>query len=202
MHAFLIVGADNLAVQTRATRLASDKNFKLVDFTIRKVEDVRQFNKFVRLTLAEPTAYLFADFHLATEEAQNAFLKTLEEPQSNLKLFLTSPNESGVLPTILSRCQIIRVADSQTEDVNGEIITFDGLNMSDKLAFVDKIKDRQKAIAFLEQFLKLTHKKLLQNPLTQQSLARNSKTTLLALDNIKKSGNITLQLANFVINLI
>jgi DNA polymerase-3 subunit delta' len=36
--------------------------------------------------------------------AQNALLKTLEEPPNNSLLFLVAPNVGGLLPTLRSRC--------------------------------------------------------------------------------------------------
>jgi DNA polymerase-3 subunit delta' len=44
-----------------------------------------------------------------TDQAQNALLKTLEQPPSNVIIILTVTNISAVLSTILSRCQIINV---------------------------------------------------------------------------------------------
>src|SRR5207244_3800225 len=41
-------------------------------------------------------------------QAQNAFLKTLEEPHANTLIILTSSNPNRLLPTIHSRCQEIR----------------------------------------------------------------------------------------------
>ncbi len=46
--------------------------------------------------------------HLMTKEAQNCFLKTLEEPKSNTILILITPYPSLLLPTVLSRCQEIK----------------------------------------------------------------------------------------------
>ena len=40
-----------------------------------------------------------------TDQALNALLKFLEEPDSNVYAFLTTNNEGNVLPTIVSRCQ-------------------------------------------------------------------------------------------------
>ena len=40
------------------------------------------------------------------EEAANALLKTLEEPLEHCLFILTAENENGILPTVLSRCQI------------------------------------------------------------------------------------------------
>ena len=44
-------------------------------------------------------------FEDGNEEAQNAFLKTLEEPPSHAILILTTQDAGLLLPTIVSRCQ-------------------------------------------------------------------------------------------------
>lgn len=44
-----------------------------------------------------------------TVEAQNALLKTLEEPPAHSVLILTTPSTKNLLPTIVSRCQIVRL---------------------------------------------------------------------------------------------
>lgn len=64
-----------------------------------------------------------------TPVAVNALLKFLEEPGNNIYAFLTTENESKVLPTILSRTQILRfksiprseiLFDAKKEDVSNE----------------------------------------------------------------------------------
>jgi len=44
-----------------------------------------------------------------TVPAQNAFLKILEEPPKNSIIILTTQNTNLLLPTITSRCQIVRL---------------------------------------------------------------------------------------------
>lgn len=51
---------------------------------------------------------VFPDAHMMNASCQNALLKTLEEPPEGSLLILTG-SEEGVLPTIRSRCMIIRV---------------------------------------------------------------------------------------------
>ena len=46
------------------------------------------------------------------DAAQNAFLKTLEEPPPQTLLILLSANISALLPTTRSRCQLIELSDS------------------------------------------------------------------------------------------
>jgi DNA polymerase-3 subunit delta' len=57
--------------------------------------------------------------HLMNQEAQNCFLKTLEEPKKNTYLILITEYPESLLPTILSRCQIIKfysVSKKEIED--------------------------------------------------------------------------------------
>ena len=62
--------------------------------------------------------YIIEDGHLMTEEAQNAFLKTLEEPPEYAVFIILTPSAEPLLQTVLSRAVLIHfppVADSVTE---------------------------------------------------------------------------------------
>jgi DNA polymerase-3 subunit delta' len=50
---------------------------------------------------------IITDMHTATEEAQNALLKTLEEPPVHAVLILTALDIGLVVPTVVSRCRVI-----------------------------------------------------------------------------------------------
>ena len=63
-----------------------------------------------------------------TTQAQNAFLKLLEEPNDNIHFMLITSDTSKILPTILSRVielNIQRLTNSQTEEI------LDNLNVTD-----------------------------------------------------------------------
>jgi len=69
---------------------------------------------------ARGRVFLVRDAERMTDEAQNAFLKTLEEPPERCLLILTSSRPQGLLPTIRSRCQESRLkalSDEQTRAV-------------------------------------------------------------------------------------
>ncbi|HOB19782.1 MAG TPA: DNA polymerase III subunit delta' [Candidatus Atribacteria bacterium] len=51
-----------------------------------------------------------------TEQAQNALLKTLEEPPDHACIILLTENMNALLPTILSRCQIFRISSLPVRD--------------------------------------------------------------------------------------
>jgi DNA polymerase-3 subunit delta' len=52
---------------------------------------------------------LLPNFQRATEEASNALLKTLEEPPDKVILLLTADTLESLLPTIVSRGEVIRL---------------------------------------------------------------------------------------------
>ncbi len=54
--------------------------------------------------------------HTMEESAQNALLKTLEEPPANT-IFLLAGLEAGLLPTIRSRCAILRLGAEPEEEL-------------------------------------------------------------------------------------
>jgi DNA polymerase-3 subunit delta' len=52
---------------------------------------------------------IFLRFHEANAAAANALLKILEEPPEAVVLILTADDVEAVLPTILSRCEVLRL---------------------------------------------------------------------------------------------
>ena len=53
--------------------------------------------------------YILSDAAIMTEEAQNALLKTLEEPPEYAVIMLLTDNKERMLPTILSRCVCLNI---------------------------------------------------------------------------------------------
>jgi DNA polymerase-3 subunit delta' len=57
----------------------------------------------------------------------NKLLKLIEEPPPNTVFILVSDGEEGVLPTIISRCQTIRIPVLEADDVSNALISRGGL---------------------------------------------------------------------------
>jgi DNA polymerase-3 subunit delta' len=74
-----------------------------------KVEEVRQLQHQLALSTFEGRwrVALLPRFHQATVSAANALLKTLEEPSPQVVLMLTSTSKEVLLPTIVSRCEVV-----------------------------------------------------------------------------------------------
>lgn len=60
---------------------------------------------------------IFLRFQEANESAANALLKTLEEAPSYAVLILTADNPEQLLPTIVSRCEVLRLRPLQVTEV-------------------------------------------------------------------------------------
>ena len=75
-----------------------------------KVGDIENLQKFLASSSLEKQGkkiYIINRLENANKEAVNALLKTLEEPSSSVYAFITTQNEAKLLPTIISRCQIL-----------------------------------------------------------------------------------------------
>jgi len=60
---------------------------------------------------------IFLRFQEANDNAANALLKTLEEAPSYAVLILTADNPEQLLPTIVSRCEVLRLRPLKIEEV-------------------------------------------------------------------------------------
>jgi DNA polymerase III delta prime subunit len=200
MHAYLLVGTTNnqqLTINNLAKRLGA----KVLEYPISKIDDTRELNNLIRLSFREPTLIICQDIHEATEEALNAFLKNLEEPQENIYFALTAPSTRKVLPTIVSRCQIIKVESEKSEINIAEVNKFLRAGIGERLAQVDKIKAREDAIKFVENLASAEHSALHSGDGDYTALAKNLEEITKTLGNLKANGNVMLQLTNMVISL-
>jgi DNA polymerase III delta prime subunit len=118
-------------------------------------------------------------------EAQNALLKNLEEPGLNNYLILLSSNHHTLLPTIISRCQLLKI-DSAPVTRNSTIIIPDSfapkaLKQADELSLT-----KDEILPFLLDQLYLYHQHLTQNPKpsTQITLQKIIKSIKLIKANV------------------
>lgn len=76
------------------------------------VEDVRvQINNDIMIKPynGKYKIYIVPDADLMTVQAQNALLKTIEEPPEYAAIILLTENAESLLPTILSRCVVLKI---------------------------------------------------------------------------------------------
>lgn len=98
-----------------------------------------------------------------TVEAQNALLKSLEEPKPNAYLFLEIANPAWLLPTIRSRCQEIIIAGSldrqSTPNLSAETLlnTLPSQSPGQRIAAVATVHTKSQAENLLSEILHILH---------------------------------------------
>ena len=100
-----------------------------------KVEDMRDL--LGKVNLGNPgraKVYILDEVHMLTSQAENALLKTLEEPPDHVTWVLATTEPHKVVETIRSRCQVFQLtllgADEMAEHVRW-VIADAGLDVSD-----------------------------------------------------------------------
>lgn len=71
------------------------------------VEDIKTLMEQVQVPpqVGKYSVYIIDEVHMLSQQAFNAFLKTLEEPPAHAIFILATTEKHKILPTILSRCQ-------------------------------------------------------------------------------------------------
>ena len=84
-----------------------------------KIEKIRQLQKEIqeKPIISKKKVYLIDNADLMNKEAQNCFLKTLEEPPEFAVIILIGSNENSFLPTIKSRCMILHYKELNDEEI-------------------------------------------------------------------------------------
>jgi len=90
-----------------------------------RVEQIRELMRSLSLTpySAQFRVALLIRFEEANPNAANALLKTLEEPPPRVVLILTAESSERLLPTIVSRCEVIRLVPVPTDTIYQSLIS-------------------------------------------------------------------------------
>jgi len=89
-----------------------------------KVDQIREARKSLTLKpyMSKYRVAIFLRFQETNDNAANALLKTLEEAPSYAVLILTADNPEQLLPTIVSRCEVLRLRPLSIEEVKQDLI--------------------------------------------------------------------------------
>lgn len=66
--------------------------------------------------------YIIPDANKMTEQAQNALLKTMEEPPEYATILLLTENSQNLLPTVISRCVTLNTEPLRQEEITKYLI--------------------------------------------------------------------------------
>ncbi|MFT5619343.1 MAG: DNA polymerase-3 subunit gamma/tau, partial [Arenicella sp.] len=92
------------------------------------VDDIRNLVDQVRYPpqAGSKKVYIIDEVHMLSNQAFNAFLKTLEEPPSYAIFILATTEKHKIIPTILSRCQIFDFNRIQVSDISNQLLDIAG----------------------------------------------------------------------------
>lgn len=163
-HANLLVGAPEdvesylrTLCDSLGIRLPNNPDFfafKMETFGIDEARDVRLLS--TRKAVTGRKIFLITPGRL-TLEAQNALLKTFEDPCPHTYFFLGVREEGLVVPTLRSRMQVIHV-DTRWNLVQTE--EFLSLSLKKRLLFAKKFADEERNLSvFLDNLLFLLKKR-------------------------------------------
>jgi DNA polymerase-3 subunit delta' len=90
-----------------------------------KVDQIREIQRMLNLKpyQSQYRVAMFLRFHEANDNASNALLKTLEEAPAHAVLILTADTPEQLLPTIISRCEILRLRALPLEAVVSDLLS-------------------------------------------------------------------------------
>jgi len=169
-HANLLIGTPEEAERylrslcnSLGIELANNPDFfdlKTETFGIDEARELRLLS--TRKALSRGKIFLITSPHL-TIEAQNALLKTFEDPFPNTFFFLAVREEDLVVPTLRSRMQTVRIykdSDSiYTPSAYAEAEKFISLSLKERLIFAKEFANREKNLpVFLDNLLELLRK--------------------------------------------
>ncbi len=105
------------------------------------VDDIRDLEHTLQLAApsGETKVGVIVDADRMNDKAQNAFLKTLEEPPNRTLLMLLTTKPQRLLPTILSRCFQVNLLGGRSLDLDGGEELVAALNQAAKKGFGNPI---------------------------------------------------------------
>lgn len=141
--------ATSTDLNSRIELLANDP-YEIVDFSLRPdtghADSAKNLQSFYSIsyyhdeirpkTVYKPnegrrTIIVITGIETMRKESANAFLKLLEEPTGDLLFILTASKTDQLLPTIVSRCQHIRLQPLSNEEITDALVTHDGMTLED-----------------------------------------------------------------------
>lgn len=167
------------------------------DGQIIKVDQVRALQHSLSLSPYEAKyrVALLLNFQLANANAQNALLKTLEEAPRQVILLLTADSAENLLPTIASRCEILRLRPVAVETLTDALQTRWSLSAEKASLYAHLANGRtgtaiqfssdpallDRRTALLDDFVKLLHQPRRDRFAYVDMLSKNRDSTRIAL---------------------
>ncbi len=166
-HAYVIGGHREDArvfidafLKDKKINMESGPDYTVSRHVIFTIDHVRALREWQHLSAVGEQKVYVVYMTFITQEAENALLKTLEEPVPNTHILLAIPKPEMLLPTLLSRVQIL-TPEINTHGGVKKIEEFLAMTVGERMEFVKKMVEksddeyasaeiREKAVAFFD----------------------------------------------------
>lgn len=142
MHAFLLVGNnpnEELAARIKTWKISSWDTIRIPEEGTIGIEMIRNFEHDLSLSPRNSPAKVgvIHSMERLTVEAQNALLKTLEEPPPHTYIIGTTVVPEALLPTVLSRMSVVKLTISDTRNDTTLLTKLLGASPGKRLALLE-----------------------------------------------------------------
>lgn len=168
--------------------------------TIEMVRNLKQ-DLIYGTTAATLQVVVLQQLERASIAAQNALLKTLEEPPENTQIIITSKFPSKLLPTIVSRCLVVEhtaanVVQTQEEgaaqaDAYATYLKVKKADIAEKISIAQQHKEREVALAFCENLMQVLVVEL-EKKESQPNIVVELQQLLITRDLLQKNSSVAL----------
>lgn len=187
MQSFVISAKNQSAKEEYVKKICDDHHIDRFDIYALEqekgtigIEEVRNLQKklFFKPLKSPTKAVVVKNAENLTIIAQNALLKSLEEPPENTIIILTVSNKDLLLPTILSRCKIVELKERDVQLSQNEfsqylnlLISLRSCEVGERLKLAqDMGKTKEEALSFLETITLAIRKEIIEQPSLPQYL--------------------------------
>lgn len=206
MHAYILSGGTPSSRAAYIQAQSSPHRLHLVSSpTTITLEQIHTLLSQLTVQTAAGRLVWIEEANLLSLPAQNALLKTLEEPPSRTTIYLTCQSALALLPTVRSRCQIIRLKEPEPSTINhlSSLKEIMSLSPGDRLANLPK-RDRSQSLAWLAEIQTALSLKFTDSSLTEKSraiLAQIARATQSAHAALSANCSVTLTTHHFLLSL-
>lgn len=169
------------------------------------VETVRKAQSFLSThpVSREEKLLIIEEAEKLTIEAQNALLKTLEEPPAKASIYLLTINSDLLLPTVLSRCLITNlpsVLPTREGEWDKVLEKLEQADLGERMELASKVaKGRDETISSLESLL-VSQRELIISSKSSLKDTHRVRATMEAIKKLKANTNVRLVIENLLIN--
>jgi DNA polymerase III delta prime subunit len=159
-HAYLLLGEKQAGkryiqniLNEQGIASTGNPDVRFVEADVFGVDDSRSLGEEAQVKAFGSKKIFVISASRFTDQAQNALLKTFEEPTAGTHFFVVGRDENMFLPTLLSRMQTVRLDSS--EQLESEAEKFLKMPLAKRILFARKFADEkeERGVGALADFL-------------------------------------------------